>query len=341
MLTGVAKKTAGEFFAAVDDVLNGRAACRRDGLDQLERAAASGADGAAQQTVFEAPGATAALQSSGRLRAGGARRSGSGAGRCRGRRLAVRTETARLMRAFTAAAVQVQPQPGPLTAASIAANVEHCVDWVRDCVRESGAELVVLPETCTTGFTPGHRPGRALGPGRRDPRPLRTSRCIASPPSSGVHLVYGAYERGGTRGLVYNAAVLIGPDGAMLGVYRKTHPFCTEIVTGGGWVTPGDDICVVETELGGIGLIICFDGDYPELSRITALHGAEVIARPSALLRRADIWELTNRARAYDNHVYVVGANATGVDPAGVLYFGNSMIVTPVAEVVARGSTHE
>ena len=63
--------------------------------------------------------------------------------------------------------------------------------------------------------------------------------------------------------------------------------------------------------------------------------------RPSALLRSADIWELTNRARAYDNHVYVVGANATGVDPAGMIYFGNSMIVTPVAEVVARGSSYE
>jgi predicted amidohydrolase len=66
-----------------------------------------------------------------------------------------------------------------------------------------------------------------------------------------------------------------------------------------------------------------------------------VIVRPSALLRSADIWELTNRARAYDNHVYVVGANAVGIDPAGVLYFGNSMIVTPTAEVVAWGSTHE
>ena len=74
-------------------------------------------------------------------------------------------------------------------------------------------------------------------------------------------------------------------------------------------------------------MIICFDGDYPELSRITAVRGAEVIARPSALLRSADLWELTNRARAYDNHVYVVGANATGIDPAGTIYFGNSMIV--------------
>jgi predicted amidohydrolase len=109
----------------------------------------------------------------------------------------------------------------------------------------------------------------------------------------------------------------------------------------GGWVTPGDEVCVVDTELGRIGMMVCFDGDYPEVARIQAVQGAEVIARPSALLRSADIWELTSRARAYDNHVYVVGANATGADPAGMLYFGNSHIVTPVAEIVAKASTHE
>src|SRR5206468_13825 len=98
---------------------------------------------------------------------------------------------------------------------------------------------------------------------------------------------------------------------------------------------------VVDTPLAKLGLVICFDGDYPELARICALQGAEVLVRPSALLRSADIWELTNRARAYDNHVFVVASNATGVDPAGTIYFGNSMIVTPIAEVVARGSSYE
>jgi deaminated glutathione amidase len=249
------------------------------------------------------------------------------------------------MRAFTAAALQVQPIASPLSADTIAANVAHCVDWVRRCVTATDADLVVLPETCTTGFGPGIGPDDLwdlVGPiAHSTGHDALVTPLHAIAAELGIHLVYGAYESGADRGVVFNTAVLVRPDGTAGGVYHKTHPFCTELLTGGGWVTPGDDVCVVDTELGRIGLIICFDGDYPELSRITALRGAEVIARPSALLRSADIWELTNRARAYDNHVFVIGANATGSDPSGTLYFGNSQIVTPTADVVARGSTYE
>ena len=244
------------------------------------------------------------------------------------------------MKAITAAALQVRPIAAPLTTETIAANVSHCVEWVRRCAVETGADLIVLPETCTTGFDPAIGPQELWHlveelPGRQC-APLHE---VAA--ELGVHLVYGAYERGSTSATVHNCAVLVGPDGDTLANYRKTHPFCTELVTGGGWVTPGDEACVAETAIGSIALVICFDGDYPELARISALKGAEIIARPSALLRSADIWELTNRARAYDNHVYVIGTNATGVDPAGTVYFGNSMIVTPVAEVVARASSFE
>src|SRR6266542_554919 len=202
------------------------------------------------------------------------------------------------MRAFTAAAVQIAPAPGPLPAEAL---------W--DLVAEI--------------------PGPLTEPVQQTARRL------------GVHVVIGSYQRGPERGTVRNTAALIGPSGEVLGAYHKTHVFCGEGRAEGGWVTPGDEAVVVDTELGRIGLIICFDGDYPELARIEAVRGAEVICRPSALLRSADIWELTNRARAYDNHVFVVAANATGVDPAGVIYFGNSMIVTPVAEVVARAASHE
>ena len=245
-----------------------------------------------------------------------------------------------MMRAFTAAAVQIAPTPGPLSAGSIGRNLDRCVEYLRRCVEATSAELVVLPETATTGFTPGVDPEALWDLVSEVPGPV-TEPVQRAAADLGVHVVLGTYERGWQRGVVHNAAVLIGPDGAVLGSYRKTHLFHGEGRADDGWVTPGDRAIVVDTVLGKIGLIICFDGDYPELSRIEAVLGAEVIARPSALLRSADIWELTTRARAYDNHVFVVAANATGVDPAGVLYFGNSLIVTPIAQVVARGSSHE
>ena len=244
------------------------------------------------------------------------------------------------MRAFSAAAIQLNPAQGRLTADSISTNADRAVTMIRECVEATGAELVVLPESVTTGFTPGCTPeelwdlvtdipGAILQPYQDVAREL------------GIHLCVGSYRRGPERGVIYNAAALIGPDGEVLGVYDKTHPFASEHARTGGWVTPGNEVTVVETELGKIGMIICFDGDYPELSRIQAVQGAEVILRPSALLRSVDLWELTSRARAYDNHVFIVGANATGIDPAGVIYFGNSHIVTPTANIVARAASHE
>jgi len=244
------------------------------------------------------------------------------------------------MRAVTVAAVQVAPVPGPLSAASVKANIARALTLAADCVAETGAELIVLPESVTTGFMTGLNPAELWDLVSEIPGPVAEPFCQAAA-ELGVELVFGSYERGPERGIVYNAAAIAGRDGSLLGVYRKTHPFGTERADRGGWVTPGEDICVVPTSYGNVGLIICFDGDYPELSRITAIRGAQLICRPSALLRSADLWELTNRARAYDNHVYVIGANATGTDPGGTIYFGNSMIVTPIAEVVARAASHE
>jgi predicted amidohydrolase len=241
---------------------------------------------------------------------------------------------------FVAAAVQLAPTPGALTPEAVKDNLASCVDHLHRCVDVTGADLVVLPETATTGFTPGVDPERLWDLVSEVPGPVSEPIQEAAR-ALGVHVVFGTYERGPSRGVVYNTAVLIGPGGDVLGAYRKTHLFSGEDRGCGGWVTPGDQAVVVSTPLARIGLMICFDGDYPELARIEAVMGAEVICRPSALLRSADIWELTNRARAYDNHVYVVAANATGIDPAGVIYFGNSMIVTPIAEVVARAASHE
>lgn len=250
------------------------------------------------------------------------------------------------MQRFTAACAQFAITPMDITA-----NVAKSVAWTRRAVDESGAQLVVLPETITTGFVPGVGPGDLWDtvdtlPGRQT-EPLQ---AVAQ--ELGVHLVFGAYERGETRGIVFNSAALIGPSGDMLGVYRKTHLFPTERLMTlnsdrspehgrgepkvSGWSTPGMDPVVIETPLANIGLTICYDGDFPELYRAEALMGAEVIIRISALLRSFEIWELTNRARAYDNHVYLIGCNYVGPDAGGNYYFGHSMIVDPIAHKLAQ-----
>jgi predicted amidohydrolase len=237
------------------------------------------------------------------------------------------------MQRFTVACAQYAVAP-----MDVAENLRRAVKWVRRAFDESGAQLIVLPETATTGFTPNVGPEGLWDlvselPGAHSEPLQRVSQEL------GVFLCYGAYERapGEPRGTVYNSASLLGPNGDILGVYRKTHLFPTERRANDGWSTPGSAPCVVHTPLASIGMTICYDGDFPELFRAEALLGAEVILRPSALLRSFEIWELTNRARAYDNHVYIVACNAVGPDAGNNYYFGHSMIVDPISHKLAQG----
>jgi beta-ureidopropionase len=234
------------------------------------------------------------------------------------------------MKEFIAACVQIAATPN-----DVQANVEKGVAWLEKAVKESEADLVVFPETVTTGFVTGLDVDELWdlvdeAPGRITEEIQKAARAY------GAHVVWPSYRRGPERGVVYNSSILIGPDGEILGIYDKTHPFPLERRDCGGWVTLGDRADVFETALGSIGMIICYDGDFPELSRLLAVKGAEVILRPSALLRSFDIWYITNCARAYDNHVYMVATNAVGPDAGGSYYFGHSMIVTPIAWRLAQ-----
>lgn len=238
------------------------------------------------------------------------------------------------MKEFIAACVQIAITPN-----DIQANIEKAVVWLEKAVKENEAELIVFPETVTTGFVTNLEANELWD--LLDDAPGRiTAEVQKAVKAHGVHVVWPTYRRGPQRGVVYNSSILIGPDGEIIGIYDKTHPFPLERAMCGGWVTVGNRAEVYETALGTIGMIICYDGDFPELSRILAVKGAEVITRPSALLRSFDIWHLTNSARAYDNHVYMVATNSVGPDAGGGYYFGHSMIVNPIAWRLAqaRGS---
>jgi predicted amidohydrolase len=238
------------------------------------------------------------------------------------------------MKKMIAAAVQIAVKPN-----DVKYNTDKAIEWLYQAVREHHADLVVFPETVTTGFNPAISAEELYDlvdvvDGEQIKPVLKAAREL------GAHVVWPTYTRGPERGFVYNSSILINSDGEIAGVYHKTHPFPLERREGGGWTEAGSFAEVFDTKLGKIGMIICYDGDFPELSRLLALKGAEIIVRPSALMRSFDIWDLTTRARAYDNYVYMVAVNAVGTDASGAYYFGHSMIVDPTAWklALARGT---
>jgi len=234
------------------------------------------------------------------------------------------------MKEFIAAAVQIAVKPNDINY-----NLEKISFWLKTAVKEHHAELVVFPESITTGFAPGMPPEEFYNLLNYIPGP-ETDQIGALARELKVHVILPIYEKGEEKNVIMNSSILINDEGKIAGVYRKTHPFPTERLGGGGWTTPGKEAVVVETKLGKIGMIICYDGDFPELSRVLAIQGAEIITRPSALLRSFEIWDITNKARAYDNHVYVIAANSVGADAENNYYFGSSMIISPIAQKLAQ-----
>ncbi len=234
------------------------------------------------------------------------------------------------MKEFIAAAVQIAVKPNDINY-----NLEKIGFWLRTAVKEHDAELVVFPESVTTGFAPGMPSEEFYDLLNYIPGP-ETEQIGALARELKVHVVLPVYEKGKEKNVIMNSSVLINDEGEIAGIYRKTHPFPTERLGGGGWTTPGKEAVIVDTKLGKIGMIICYDGDFPELSRVLAIQGAEIITRPSALLRSFEIWDMTNKARAYDNHVYVVAANSVGADAGNNYYFGSSMIISPIARKLAQ-----
>jgi predicted amidohydrolase len=159
-----------------------------------------------------------------------------------------------------------------------------------------GADLVVLPETLTY-YSRGLPYADCAEP---IPGPS-TAYFGRLAKQHDLYIVAGLLER--DRHLVYNVAVLIGPDGEIAGKYRKVALPRSEIE---GGIAPGDEYPVFATRFGRIGLMVCYDGFFPEVARELSNRGAEVIAWP--------VWgcnPLLAAARACENHVYLVSSTYT------------------------------
>lgn len=189
------------------------------------------------------------------------------------------------------AAVHLRPAQGRTTADKL----PQFEGAIAEAARQK-ADLVLLPETLTFYGT-----GRPLA---------ECAEAIPGPSTAyfgglamrhNLYIVAGLVERDGA--LIYNTAALIGPDGALAGKYRKVALPRSEIEAG---VQPGRDYPVFDTRFGKLGIMICYDGFFPEVARRLAINGAEVIAWP--------VWgcnPLLARARACENHVFIVSSTYT------------------------------
>nr|BFE59639.1 carbon-nitrogen hydrolase family protein [Dactylosporangium thailandense] len=192
----------------------------------------------------------------------------------------------------------------------------------------AGHELLVFPECALSGYLFDSRAEaerRAIALGDR-----RVAHLVEACRRASVIAVVGFLESVGD--VLYNAAVTLGPDG-ILGIYRKQHlPYLGV----DRFVEPGlgDSPRVVETPIGNIGVMICFDLRFPESARVLALQGADVIAMPTAWPQSATfLAEHVTRVRALENLVYLAVADRAD-EENGVAFLGRSQVVSPAGEVL-------
>ena len=207
-----------------------------------------------------------------------------------------------------------------------------------------GADVVVLPETWTVM---GAREQMLAGAQALDGQAISWARATAA--ELGIDLIAGSFsERRDGAALLSNTSVHVDPRGELAAIYRKIHLFDVEIdgaVYGeASTYAPGDQIVTTTLALGTtVGLSICFDLRYPELYRILALRGAELLTVPSAFTLRTtrDHWETLLRARAIENQCFVVAPNQVGDHPGGLRSGGRSLIIDPWGLVLAGAADDE
>lgn len=233
--------------------------------------------------------------------------------------------------ALSVACVQFAPV-GAQTLGELNENTETILNYLDMSVSAfPGLDLVVFPEACFQGFAPVNYE-EALMTMESEQLARVCRRCA----ELSVWCVVSPLIRSESGRSFKNTSLLINDRGQIVHSYVKMNP----------WIpfenaVPGTECGVCPGPKGSrIGLIICADGDYPEIWREAAYKGANVIIRPTHYMDPwSQAWELTNRASAYFNQVYVVGANCSGLARNEARScFGRSMIVGPDGNVITEAS---
>ena len=210
------------------------------------------------------------------------------------------------------------------------------LDKVLSALQGADADLIVLPEFFATGYQFISQ-DEVAGLSEKIPGGRTTEMLSALSVKKGCYIVAGLPERDADT--FYNSAVIAGPQG-FLGMYRKTHLFFEEKL----YFRPGDTgFRVWDTEMGIIGIMICFDWFFPESMRELALMGADIIAHPSNLV--LPYCPQSMPVRCLENKVFAITSNRTGEEcrkeRQSLRYIGQSQITSPEGTILLRASEHE
>lgn len=233
------------------------------------------------------------------------------------------------MHEINVAVVQMYPLLG-----QVEDNLIAMGKFVDKICEEQKVDLIVFPELATTGYELGLRftevAERVPGPAAN----LLAQRAA----DYGTHIVFGLVSKEKVESIIYNAAVVLGPDGEILGEYRKLHLPGEERLA----FRPGFRLPIFETAFGPMGVLLGWDLAFPEPARSLALDGAELVCvcanwgHSPAQERELSVeeWQTYVHARALENALYVVGSNRIG-EEYSYHFFGDSRVVGPRGETYA------
>ncbi len=231
----------------------------------------------------------------------------------------------------------IQQRSGP----AVDDNLHKAAYLVAEASRD--AQLVVLPELFCTSYQVPHWHDVA--------EPLRGGRITGF--LSDLAREHGVYLCGGSQpelaeGKVYNTATLFDPQGELVLSHRKVHLFDVDIPGGitffeSDFFSAGEEVSVVETELGTLGLAVCFDVRFPEIFRAMALLGAEVVLLPAAFNTTTGPahWELQLRCRAVENTVYLAGVSTAPHPEVDYPAWGHTMWIDPYGQIMGEAQREE
>lgn len=211
-----------------------------------------------------------------------------------------------------------------------AANVEKACRMIEEAGGQD-ADLVALPELFSTGYqlnVVGPRITELAEP--IDGPTVSALRKAAA--EAGCYVVAGLALTHDLTGVVYNSSVIIGRDGSLLGHYDKQHLWALERF----YFRSGCETPVFDTDFGRIGIMICYDMGFPEVARMLAVQGADLVLCPSAWCAEdMDVWKINAPARALENTVFLAAVNRFGVEE-GLEMPGHTHLCDPRGHIIAE-----